>query len=112
MCDYVVADQSLQLLQDDCENAIKLLSSALEALVKNDEAKINIPEVIRRVPACDAGGVCLNKRVELAFISLDRSSEVEFAIRLVRCYVGAVFFLTSGVCVTAGIFQAISRQRD
>jgi hypothetical protein len=55
---YVVADQSFQLLQDDCENALNLLSSALEGLVKNDEAKINIPEVIRRVPACDAGGVC------------------------------------------------------
>ena len=109
---YVVADQSLQLLQDDCKNAMNLLSSALEALVKNDEAKINIPEVIRHVPACDAGGVCLNKRAVLAFISLDRSSEVEYAIRLVRCCIGAVFFLTSGVCAFAGIFQAISRQRD
>ena len=91
---------------------MKLLSSALEVLVKNDEAKINIPEVIRHVPACDAGGVCLNKRAVLAFISLDRSSEVEYAIRLVRCCIGAVFFLTSGVCAFAGIFQAISRQRD
>jgi hypothetical protein len=109
---YVVADQSLQLFQDDCKNAMNLLSSALEGLVKNDEAKINIPEVIRRVPACYAGGVCPNKRAGLAFISLDRSSEVEYAIRLVRCCIGAVFFLTSGVCASAGIFQAISRQRD
>ena len=91
---------------------MNLLSSALEALVKNDEAKINIPEVIRRVPACDAGGVCPNKWAGLAFISLDRSSEVEYANRLVRCYVGVVLFLTSGVCVSAGIFQAISRQKD
>ncbi len=83
---------------------MKLLSSALEVLVKNDEAKINIPEVIRSVPARDAGRVCPNRREGLAFMSPDCSSEVEYAIRLVRCYVCAVFFLTSVVCVSAGIF--------
>jgi hypothetical protein len=99
-----VTNQSLQLLQDDCENAMKLLKSALEVLVKNDEAKINIPEVIRSVSARDAGRVCPNRREGLACMSPDCSSEVEYAIRLVRCYVCAVFFLTSVVCVSAGIF--------
>ena len=62
---------------------MNLLSSALEDLVKNDEAKINIPEVIRHVPACDAGGVCLNKRAVLALVQL--GSRIRNSISALLC---------------------------